>query len=203
MRESGLGSAIIGAWVGTVAAGSGGLSGQNREGASVAYALARDNLPRLGTCRFAFDAPDVLNRRGFLDSFHGLDKWISVRVTINPIAKGTVLLAENPDQREKLLANMDLLPGAILEMLRMESPAQVEPGRFAESVVFQGKEFPFGQEIILLLGAANRDERHFRDPDRFDVERNPQDQLALGFGIHKASEGTWPCSKRASISRSC
>lgn len=84
-----------------------------------------------------------------------------------------------------LRANMDLLPGAILEMLRMESPAQLEPLRVAESVVCQGKEIPSGQEIILLLGAANRDERHFKDPDRFDVERNPQDRLALGFGIRK------------------
>ena len=104
--------------------------------------------------------------------------------TTNLIANGAVLLAHEPEQRRRLAADPSLIPGAVEEMLRCESPAQALPRRVTRDVELHGRTLPAGSEVKLVWGAANRDEREFEDPDRFDVNRDVKRQLALGQGVH-------------------
>lgn len=104
--------------------------------------------------------------------------------TTNLIANGAVMLAQHPEQRRLLVADRSLIPNAVEEMLRYESPAQVLPRRTTEEVEIHGVTIPAEQEIKLVWAAANRDEREFPDPDRFDVTREIRRHLALGIGIH-------------------
>jgi len=104
--------------------------------------------------------------------------------TTNLLANGAVLLARHPDQRRMLAEDASLIPNAVEEMLRYESPAQVLPRRTTEPVEIHGVTIPAGQEIKLIWAAANRDDREFPDPDRFDIRRDIRRHLALGIGIH-------------------
>jgi cytochrome P450 len=104
--------------------------------------------------------------------------------TTNLIANGAVMLAHHPEQRRMLAAHPNLIPNAVEEMLRYESPAQVLPRRTTEEVEIHGVRIPAEQEIKLIWAAANRDEREFPDPDRFDVQRDIRRHLALGIGTH-------------------
>ena len=104
--------------------------------------------------------------------------------TTNLIANGAVLLAEHPDQRRRLAEDPALLDGAIEEMLRYEAPAQALPRRLTRDALLHGRTLREGEQLFLLWGAANRDEREFEDPDRFDVRRRIKRHLAFGQGIH-------------------
>jgi cytochrome P450 len=93
------------------------------------------------------------------------------------------LLADHPDQRRELVDDPDLIPGAVEEALRYEAPA-IEAARFvATDVEIHGQTVPAGSAIAALLGSANRDDRHYDDPDRFDIHRKAS-HLALSFGPH-------------------
>ncbi len=105
--------------------------------------------------------------------------------TINLLGNGTGLLARFPEQRRKLLANPQLLDGAIEEMLRMEPPAQGLPRRLTADLTLHDTVIPAGSEISLVFAAANHDPEHYPDPEAFDIERANKDHLALGFGLHK------------------
>jgi hypothetical protein len=104
--------------------------------------------------------------------------------TTNLIANGAVLLAEHPEQRRLLLEDPSLLDGAIEEMLRVESPAQALPRRLLHDTELHGEKLRAGEQLFLLFGSANRDEREFEAPDRFDVRRRIKRHLAFGQGIH-------------------
>jgi len=105
--------------------------------------------------------------------------------TINLLGNGTGLLARFPEQRRKLLANPDLMDGAIEEMLRVESPTQALPRRLTGDIEVAGTVIPKGEEISLVFAAANHDPDKYPQPEQFDIERRNFDHLALGFGIHK------------------
>lgn len=93
------------------------------------------------------------------------------------------LLADNPDQRRELVADPDLIPGAVEEALRFEAPA-IEAARFvATDVEIHGQTVPAGSAIAALLASANRDEHHYDEPDRFDIHRKASN-LSLSFGPH-------------------
>ena len=93
-------------------------------------------------------------------------------------------LARFPDQRAKLVADPSLIPGAVEELLRFEAPSPVQ-GRFAEkSSTLHGVEIPAGSKVLLLTGAAGRDEREYADPDTFDVERTIPRHISFGHGAH-------------------
>ena len=111
--------------------------------------------------------------------------FAGVDTTINLLGNGTGLLARFPAQRSKLLANPDLLDGAIEEMLRIEPPAQGLPRRLTQDLELHGTVIPNGSEISLMFAAANHDPQHYANPDDFDIERANKDHLALGFGLHK------------------
>jgi cytochrome P450 len=94
------------------------------------------------------------------------------------------LLAEHPDQRRELVEDRGLVPNAIEEILRYEPPAP-HVGRYvATDVEIQGHPVPEGSAILFLIGAANRDERRYDDPDRFDIHREMGAHLAFGYGSH-------------------
>jgi cytochrome P450 len=94
------------------------------------------------------------------------------------------VLAEHPDQRRELAADRSLVPSAIEELLRYEPPAPHVARYAAEAVEFHGQTVPAGSAMLLMLAAANRDERRFEDPDRFDIHRNMGQHLSFGFGTH-------------------
>lgn len=104
--------------------------------------------------------------------------------TTNLIANAVVLLARHPDQRAELVADPSLVPEAVEEALRCESPTQALPRIATRDVVLHGCEIAAGQEVSLLWGSANHDERRFPDPERFDIHRADKRHLALGHGIH-------------------
>ena len=104
--------------------------------------------------------------------------------TTNLIANGAVLLARHPEQREEILADPTLLPVAIEEMLRIESPTQALPRIATRNVTLHGQTIRAGEEVSLCWGSANHDERRFEDPERFDIHRRNNRHLALGHGVH-------------------
>jgi cytochrome P450 len=95
------------------------------------------------------------------------------------------LLSEHPDQRAQLAADHSLIPNAIEEILRYETPAP-HVGRYiaGEEVEFYGHKVPPGNAILFLVGSANRDDRRFTDGDSFDVRRDEGRHLTFGNGIH-------------------
>ena len=94
------------------------------------------------------------------------------------------LLAAHPDQRRMLVEDPSLMPGAIEEVLRFDAPSPVQGRVLHRAVELYGTAIPEGSTMLLLNGAANRDERHFTDPDRFDIRRDEGPHLSFGYGVH-------------------
>jgi cytochrome P450 len=105
--------------------------------------------------------------------------------TINGIASGIWLFAAYPEQWDRLRAEPALVMRAFNEILRMETPIQ-NFSRVAKRAVDlgDGVVIPEGARVIVSYAAANRDERHFDDPERFDIKRARVDHLAFGHGNH-------------------
>jgi cytochrome P450 len=95
-----------------------------------------------------------------------------------------VLLARHPDQRARLVADRSLLPGAVEELLRYESPSPIQARYVTRDIELHGQVVPAGSKMALLNASANRDGRHFAEPDRFDVERSADRNVAFGYGAH-------------------
>ncbi len=105
--------------------------------------------------------------------------------TVNLIANGTLALLRNPAQLAAVRADRSLLPSAIEEALRAESPLNTATVRFtSEPVDVDGIEIPARQLVMIALLGANHDERQFDDPDSFNVHRTDNRHLAFGHGIH-------------------
>jgi len=94
------------------------------------------------------------------------------------------LLAENPGQRAILRENPALIPDAVEEAIRLATPLQLVGRTAARDVTLHGVTIPAGGRVVLVYGAANRDERRFSDPDRFDVTRGRFRHLGFGEGMH-------------------
>jgi cytochrome P450 len=105
--------------------------------------------------------------------------------TVNLIGNGTLALLRNPDQAELLRKRPELLPNAVEELLRYDSPVQRTGRTVISDVEIGGLSLHPGQRVNLLIGAANRDPRQFPDPDRLDVTRgNAAQHLSFASGIH-------------------
>ena len=104
--------------------------------------------------------------------------------TTNLIGNGLLCLLRNPDQFARLRAEPDLVGSAVEEMLRFESPVQVDARTAFEPVEIDGHRVGAGETVVTFLGAANRDPAEFVDPERFDVTRDPNHPLSFAAGIH-------------------
>lgn len=95
------------------------------------------------------------------------------------------VLAEEPEQRHELVDDRSLVPNAVEELLRFESPTPHVARYVARPVEVHGQVVAAGSSMLCLSGSANRDERRFPDPDRFDVRRQiGQQHFTFGRGIH-------------------
>jgi cytochrome P450 len=94
------------------------------------------------------------------------------------------LLGDHPDQRRLLVEDPSLIPNAVDESLRLEGPTGQVARYVASDVELHGRTVPAGSHMALLVLSANHDERHFDDPDQFDVRRPVGQHLTLGFGTH-------------------
>jgi cytochrome P450 PksS len=105
--------------------------------------------------------------------------------TVNLIGTGMLELLRHPEEKERLVAEPDLMESAIEEMLRVNGPVETPFPRFAyEDMELDGETIPQGDVVIPVLAAANRDPEQFPEPDRFDITREPNKHLAFGSGIH-------------------
>lgn len=94
------------------------------------------------------------------------------------------VLADHPDQRRQLVADRDLIPNAIEELLRYEPPAPHVARYVSRDVEHHGRTVSAGSAMLFLVGSANRDDRRYADGDRFDIHREIGQHLTFGFGIH-------------------
>jgi cytochrome P450 len=104
--------------------------------------------------------------------------------TINAVGSTLWLLARNPDQWDAVHQDPKLVPSAFLEGIRMESPAQFFSRVTTRDVEIEGVTIPAGSRVLHSYGSANRDERHYPQPDRYDARRNPVDTVAFDVGVH-------------------
>jgi cytochrome P450 len=95
-----------------------------------------------------------------------------------------VVLAANPDQRAELAADWSLIPNAVEELLRFEAPSPVQGRWTTAAVKFHGTTIPADSKVLLITGSAGRDERTFPDADRFDIHREMDHHVSLGYGVH-------------------
>ncbi|HUC36160.1 MAG TPA: cytochrome P450 [Acidimicrobiales bacterium] len=95
-----------------------------------------------------------------------------------------LLLAEHPDQQAALADDPSLVPNAVEEVLRYESPSPVQGRWLTDDTELHGKVIPAHSKVLLLTGSAGRDERVYSDADRFDITRRFDMHVAFGYGIH-------------------
>lgn len=94
------------------------------------------------------------------------------------------LLADHPDQRARLVADPSGVPDAVEELLRYEPASRQVARHVTEDVEWYGETVPAGSVMLALIGAANRDDRRWDDPERFDAFRPVVPHIAFGHGIH-------------------
>lgn len=105
--------------------------------------------------------------------------------TVSLIGNGLWLLLSHPGQWQMLRQDSTLIPGAVEEILRFESPEQRSSFRvLLEPVDIGGRLFAPGEQIGVIIGSANRDEAEFDRPEVFDIRRTPNNHLAFGTGLH-------------------
>jgi cytochrome P450 len=104
--------------------------------------------------------------------------------TTKLIINGVLALCRNPDQLARLAADPTLVPTAVDESLRYDTPVQGDGRVATRDVELAGVDVPKGALVITLLGAANRDPAVFDEPERYDVGRTPNPVLSFGRGVH-------------------
>ncbi len=104
--------------------------------------------------------------------------------TINLITKGTLALLQNPDAMRKLRSHPELMPNAIEELIRYDSPVQMITRWAYEDIEIGGKLIRRGDQVGLMLGSANRDVDRFDNPDQLDITREDCKHCGFGGGIH-------------------
>ena len=97
---------------------------------------------------------------------------------------GLLTLIEHPEQRERLIADPSLIPGAIEEMLRWWTPVRFFARVAQTDTEVRGKTIRAGDRVVMWYASANRDEDVFEEPYRFNIDRSPNEHLAFGIGEH-------------------
>ena len=95
-----------------------------------------------------------------------------------------IVLAAHPDQRAELAQDFALIPNAVEELLRYEAPSPVQGRWTTTEVALHGSVIPVDSKVLLLTGAAGRDERAFPDADQFDIHRVMDHHVSFGYGVH-------------------
>jgi len=104
--------------------------------------------------------------------------------TRNLIGNGMLALLRNPGELQRLKREPELIETAIDELLRYDSPVQLDGRTALEDVELRGKIIHTGQQVVSVVGAANRDPAAFSDPDRLDLGREEKSHISFGRGIH-------------------
>ncbi len=104
--------------------------------------------------------------------------------TMHLIGNGTLALLRNPRQLQQLKAEPALMPSAVVELLRYDSPVQMTSRRAKEDMLIGDKHISEGQEVIMCMGAANYDPEQFAEPERLRLDRPENRHLSFGLGIH-------------------
>ena len=106
----------------------------------------------------------------------------SLDTTILATTNTLWLLASHPEQWAALQQGPNCIPSAINESLRIESPIQVFSRYVTQDFEIDSVLLPAGSRVMVLFGSANRDERRWHEPERFDIRRKASDRLAFGHG---------------------
>jgi hypothetical protein len=114
----------------------------------------------------------------------GLLLFAGHETTVNLIGNGALALLRHPDQLALLRRQPNLLPNAVEEILRYESPVQATARNVSEDVQVGDTMLIAGREVTIVIGAANRDPRHFKNPNQFNITRNEAKHQSFGGGIH-------------------
>lgn len=104
--------------------------------------------------------------------------------TTNLLGNCVNALLEHPEVLTDVAADPSAIPGLVEETLRYDNPVQFLDREVSQDVEIRGVKIPRGEIVLVMLGSANRDERKFPDPDRFDPRRVIRNHLAFGFGHH-------------------
>ncbi|MDZ4235522.1 MAG: cytochrome P450, partial [Dietzia sp.] len=108
----------------------------------------------------------------------------SIDTTASAIAAALWLFARNPDQWQILQRDASRIPNAVNEVVRMESSVRAFGRRAERDTEIAGSRIPAGSRMLVMFASANRDERVWDDPDRFDITRDASRQLGFGHGVH-------------------
>ena len=108
----------------------------------------------------------------------------SLDTTILATGSMIALFAQHPDQWDKLRASPSQIPNAINEAMRLEGPAQGFTRVLTDDFSVENQRLNKGDRVLILFASANRDERHWEDPERFDITRRAAEQVGFGHGIH-------------------
>ncbi len=114
------------------------------------------------------------------------------------ISNGLVALYDHPDQWQRIINDHSLIPAAVNEALRYDTPSHWVARTLTEPVEKHGVTMAAGDWVLLLLGSANRDERRYEDPDRFIIDRPRGTDVYFGWGIHICL-GQWLARREAQL----
>ncbi len=107
-----------------------------------------------------------------------------IETVVHLLAASLLVLLDRPELWARLRADRSLIPAFIDEVLRYEPPVHAAPRTTTQEVELGGVKLPKGAPVLVMLGSATRDEAHFPDGDRFDIERTGPKNLPFGHGVH-------------------
>jgi cytochrome P450 len=114
------------------------------------------------------------------------------------ISNGLVALFEHPDQWQRIIKDRSVIPAAVNEALRYDTPSHWVARTLTRPIELHGVAMDAGDWVLLLLGSANRDERRYDDPDRFVIDRPRGTDVYFGWGIHICL-GQWLARREAQL----
>ena len=150
--------------------------------ARVGRAETLDDVCSVDTCDAEVDG-DHLNDDELL-GFCLLLLVAGHETTTNLLSNSAVVLARHPESRRQLADHSELVPAAVEELLRYDSPVQGLARTLTRPIDLHGQRMNAGDTVLLLFGSANRDDWAFPEADCFNIHRAPERQVAFGRGIH-------------------
>lgn len=130
------------------------------------------------------EAQDATIDRDELISIISILMLAGHETTTGALGNAVVALARNPSQRQLLMANPDLWPNAVEELLRFDTAIHTDPRAAHETTTIAGQTIRRGQNVTIMLGAVNRDPQHFLNPNELRLDRENPNGLSFGHGIH-------------------